>query len=137
MNIYMSLSCDDVIIVKQQNGDSKFGTITYVWDKENLYNLQYLDGNTEFKKPLNLLCEENNEKIYSTSIIKKTETKISVKKESLPVKKENFCYQCSSSFKNARDLELHQWSNHPSDEYQRAWANNDNKRGFYADDPYY
>lgn len=51
------------------------------------------------------------------------------------------CYQCKTDFQSARSLERHGWEQHPSNDYEKAWANTDwdNWKGssYYEDDPYY
>lgn len=51
------------------------------------------------------------------------------------------CDKCKKSFVDYSLYEKHLWQNHPSDKYQKAWANMNwsSYRGssYYMDDPYY
>ena len=54
---------------------------------------------------------------------------------------EYYCYRCCKNFDSYRSLERHGWEIHPSNEYERAWANKDwsawTGSSYYEDDPYY
>ena len=124
---FYKMEIGKLISIIQKDDSIKNGEIVFFWEKEKKYNVQYLDGEIEYKVPLNLLKIMNNDKIYE-------------RKESKPKPKplkENQCDICRQEFNTYRGLERHKWENHPSNEYERAWANNTNKTGFYADDPYY
>jgi len=56
-------------------------------------------------------------------------------------KSEHYCNRCRKNFDTYRGLERHGWEIHPSNEYERAWANKDwstwKGSSYYEDDPYY
>ena len=54
--------------------------------------------------------------------------------------RENYCRTCKKDFATYRRLECHNWKYHPSNEYERSWANTDQDTDtgtkYYMDDPY-
>lgn len=71
-------------------------------------------------------------------------------KDSKEVSKENvskctqvfICPICFKTFKLASQKEKHEWRDHPTNEFERAWRDSEkggfkNVSTFYRDDPYY
>jgi hypothetical protein len=52
-----------------------------------------------------------------------------------------YCYNCKKDFESSSSLEKHCWSLHPSNKYEKAWANTNwstwKGSSYYEDDPYY
>ena len=78
--------------------------------------------------------------------LKQEISELEEKKEKLPKfgedkKTDHYCYRCRKNFDTYRGLERHGWEEHPSNEYERAWANKDwstwKGSSYYEDDPYY
>ena len=129
----------------------KKAEITYVWKDSNKYNIQFEDGSMNSQIHL-YPSDENSDCIICTTDLNRTqnteskttssvENKSQKKTETVSqhyTKKPYSCNQCNHVARNSRDLELHQWQEHPSNEYERAWASRKGSRGgFYDDDPYY
>jgi hypothetical protein len=127
----------------------KKAEITYVWKDSSQYNIQFEDGNINTQVHLYPTSISDTCIIYTTqqedshtSVPKTISTSVKQPKKKIPSKpksrKPYSCYQCSHVARNSRDLELHQWQEHPSNKYERAWASRKGSRGgFYDDDPYY
>tara|TARA_Y100000385_G_C12620611_1_gene436864 strand:+ start:87 stop:572 length:486 start_codon:yes stop_codon:yes gene_type:complete len=141
----------NIISIKSKDGLKK-GTITFIWDNRDTYNIQYTDGKIEEKKKFYQL--DNDKKLFTMEIdiymksfsnytVPLKEYKCSEcdfifnykielnnhkwDKHTLSKYKlnKNRCYDCGKLYNNKRDLERHSWESHPKNDIETSWANTD------------
>jgi hypothetical protein len=61
-----------------------------------------------------------------------------------PEKPKILCHECKREFKTDRDLERHQWTYHPRNEYEELWSKHEKEgwvnwsgSSYFTDNPYY